>query len=308
LLAKPIEPRDMLQRLLPLLRTTVGERMTIRMDISDGLWRAKADPVQVEAALLNLALNARDAMGDGGEIIVSAENTTIDAETTHQMEDLIPGDYVTIAITDQGHGMSPDVIARAFEPFFTTKGVGAGSGLGLSMVLGTMQQMGGTARIYSEPGHGTTVRLYLPRAEDVSAASNRPAAPVLRTGDEHILVVEDNERIRASVVVMLESLGYRVSVADNADAALARWDNGERFDLVFTDMVMPGKLGGIDLARELRSRDPAIRILLTTGFANSMTVREDTAAMQLDILAKPYRKSELAARLRHALDGALQEA
>jgi CheY-like chemotaxis protein len=224
------------------------------------------------------------------------------------MEDLLPGDYVTIAITDQGHGMSPDVIARAFEPFFTTKGVGAGSGLGLSMVLGTMQQMGGTARIYSEPGHGTTVRLYLPRAEDVSAASNRPAAPVLRTGDEHILVVEDNERIRASVVVMLESLGYRVSVADNADAALARWDNGERFDLVFTDMVMPGKLGGIDLARELRSRDPAIRILLTTGFANSMTVREDTAAMQLDILAKPYRKSELAARLRHALDGALQEA
>jgi CheY-like chemotaxis protein len=176
------------------------------------------------------------------------------------------------------------------------------------MVLGTMQQLGGTARIYSELGRGTTVRLYLPRDRAEANAGDRAPAGAQPTGNEHILVVEDNERIRASVAVMLESLGYRVSIVDNADAALARWMAGDRFDLVFSDMVMPGKLGGIDLARELRARDPSVRLLLTTGFANSATLREDAAAMRLEILSKPYRKSELAARLRHVLDGALQEA
>jgi CheY-like chemotaxis protein len=200
--------------------------------------------------------------------------------------------------------MAPEVAARAFDPFFTTKEQGVGTGLGLSMVFGAMQQSGGTARIYSEVGHGTTVRLYLPRTNDsVKAGDDLPAASDLRSrGNERVLVVEDSERIRDVSCAMLTGLGYRVEPVESADEALARISAGERFDLVFSDVVMPGTHTGITLARELRVLDPNLKIVLTSGYTSPIKFQDNLEQLGIELLSKPFRKAELAALIRRVLD------
>jgi CheY-like chemotaxis protein len=201
--------------------------------------------------------------------------------------------------------MVPEVLARAFDPFFTTKGVGEGSGLGLSMVLGNMEQLGGTARIFSEVGHGATVRLYLPRAaSDPVGMTDSPPHLIGQTSRQRILVVEDNALVRSSVTEMLRSLGYEAVEDESAASALARWERGERFDLIFTDILLPGMLSGVGLACQLRARDPNARILLTSGFANWDQYRSEIEALGLSVLVKPYRKTLLAERVGAALEGA----
>lgn len=304
LLSKPTDLKEVIVGMVPLLRPSLGASIEIKTEIPADLWTAMADTAQVESALLNLALNARDAMPEGGVISLDAANVQVNGAPFYADDNLKAGDYVVIAVTDSGSGMAPGVLEHAFEPFFTTKGVGAGSGLGLSMVLGTMQQLGGSARIYSEPGQGTTVRLFLPRAMtagETAAQKTAPEAPA--TGVERVLMVEDNALIRNSVAVMIKGLGYRVDVVENADEALALWDSGERFDLVFSDIIMPGQLNGVGLARALRARDPRIKILLTSGFANPAAIQGDMTDLGLNLLQKPYRLADLAVHLRAALDG-----
>jgi CheY-like chemotaxis protein len=221
--------------------------------------------------------------------------------------DFRPGDYVVISVTDTGYGMSAEVAAQAFDPFFTTKEHGVGTGLGLSMVLGTLKQSGGTARIYSEPGHGTTVRLYLPRTNNSATSDNdqQTAVDPPSRGHERVLVVEDNERIRDVSCAMLTGLGYRVEAVESADDALARISAGEHFDLVFSDIVMPGTHTGITLARELRVLDPNLKIVLTSGYTSPSKFQDNLEQLGIELISKPFRKAELAALIRRVLDEGL---
>jgi PAS domain S-box-containing protein len=285
-----------------LLRRTLGEAIEIATNLDPELWPAFADPAQLESALVNLAINARDAMPDGGRLTIETANRVLDADYSRLNVDVQPGAYVVLSVSDTGTGMAPDVLARAFEPFFTTKPVGQGTGLGLSMVYGFARQSHGHVKIYSEPGHGTTVSLYLPRSKDaVVAESVAPTGlPIARPG-ERILVVEDNSAVRAMALQQIRDLGYEVVEANDGPAALAVLDKGERFDLLFTDIIMPGGLSGGDLARAARARDPSIKVLLTSGFADGM--RSGLRADEFrHLLNKPYRQSDLAEKLRQVLD------
>ena len=290
--------------LLPLVNVTLGQRVRVRTDMTPGLWPAFTDTAQLESAILNLVVNARDAMPNGGVVDIAAANMQLDHPLPMVSGELPPGGYIMLTIRDTGTGMPPEVLSRAFEPFFTTKPAETGSGLGLGMVLGTMQQLGGGVAIESQPGAGTTVRLYLPRApHDRPDATDEPTAKrALPAGRERILMVEDNTQVRTVGSDMLRSLGYQVILATHADEALQWIDAGEAFDLLFSDVVMPGRLNGIALARELRSRNPAARILLTTGFSSPMTLEEDRVAIGADLIPKPYRRAELAVAVRASLD------
>jgi len=252
--------------------------------------------------LLNLAINARDAMPRGGTLTITAGNLTIDEEMAPLYPDLTPGDYVMVAVADTGSGMPPEVAARAFEPFYTTKDTGKGTGLGLSMVYGFLRQTGGTAKIYSEIGHGTTVHLYLPRTD--SAADKSPTAEVVQAapgGHERVLVVEDNPDMREVACTMLAGLGYRVTAAGDAAQALELIASEAPFDLLFSDVVMPG-MSGIELAETVRRSHPGMKVLLTSGFASPVAVRDQAKTAGIELLAKPYRRIALAARVREALD------
>jgi signal transduction histidine kinase/ActR/RegA family two-component response regulator len=287
----------------PLLARTLGEQVHITTASDTAGWLAMADPVQIESAILNLAINARDAMPGGGDLRIDLKAVTVDAIYASAAEDLKVADYVLLSISDNGSGMPPEVAARAFDPFFTTKGPGAGSGLGLSMVIGTMKQLGGTAKIYSEVGIGTIVQLYLPRAPDAHPAQSplQPSQAVIG-GNERILMVEDNAQIRDVSAGALRSLGYEVSVAENADQALRLIDGGLTFDLVFTDVVMSGRLNGIALAHELRRRKLDVCILLTSGFSSPISAGGDLGELDASFMTKPYRKADLARRIRALLD------
>jgi CheY-like chemotaxis protein len=286
-----------------LLRVSLGERIEITIAFAADLWQAMVDVAQIESALLNVALNARDAMPDGGVLTLDAANLHVGGGAFPAGDDLQAGDYVVLSVTDSGGGMAPEVRKRAFEPFFSTKGVGGGSGLGLSMVMGTMQQQGGAVRIDSELGRGTIVHLFLPRAVVIAETpADQASAPACPTGKERILFVEDNEQVRQVVEAMIRSVGYSVTVAKDAEAALALWDDGGQFDLVFTDVVMPGEYTGVDLAGALRARDPHARILLTSGFAYSEEILAKIKELGLEVLSKPYQKVLLADRFRAALD------
>lgn len=308
LLPKATNLQEVIASLLPLVERTLGEHIRITTQYVPGLWLAVADTAQLESAILNLMVNARDAMPDGGTVSIEASNLTIGTALATSSGELQPGDYAVISVGDTGHGMAPEVLARVFEPFFTTKGPAGGSGLGLSMVFGTMQQLGGTVHIYSEVGVGTTVKLYLPRA-DATANANRVtegAAPI-PIGRERILLVEDNPQIRAVGTGILRGLGYQVTVAETADAGLEHLQNGERFDLLFTDIVMPGQINGIALAREMRARDPFARILFTSGFASPVMLREEIHSLDgAELISKPYRKAELAVLVRGILNRATE--
>ena len=293
---------DSMQRML---WRTLREDIEIRIALAPDLWPAFADAGQLESAILNLAINARDAMPNGGGLSISTANVSVDEHYRDRYPEVTPGNYVLIAVTDTGEGMPPDVLGRAFEPFFTTKEVGKGSGLGLSMVYGFMKQSNGHVSIYSEVGLGTTVRLYLP------AHSTMPAdATVAKEGvegepphgRETVLVTEDDPFVRAYVVSTLEDLGYRVIAAQDAREALTHLTQTPEIDVLFTDIVMPGGMNGWELADRAQQIKPSLKLLFTSGYALETLVARGRIHPDTAILNKPYRRPELARRLREVLD------
>ncbi|HET7882207.1 MAG TPA: ATP-binding protein, partial [Acetobacteraceae bacterium] len=299
-----LQPRQLdLNAYLPnqvaVLRRLLGEQITVTADLADNLWLVRADPSQIGDALLNLAINARDAMPHGGTLTVATSNV-------HFAEGELdgaaaPGDYVELSVTDTGIGMPPELLERVLEPFFTTKPPGAGSGLGLSMVFGFAKQSGGHMRLRSEMGHGTTVSLYLLRSSgaDRDQGQDGDELPAPR-GAESILLVDDNTSMRMVARRHLVSLGYRVSEAGSGPAALEILQAGESYDLLLTDVVMPDGMTGYQLAAAARTLLPDLRILFTTGYV--LTKRAEAMPHPGMTLHKPYRRQELAVTVRAALD------
>jgi signal transduction histidine kinase len=306
---QPLDPQVIelnapLPSIVDMLRRTLGAHIHISTLLADDLWLTRADPSRIEDTLINLAINARDAMPDGGAITIETANVELDEHYAALNAGLQPGQYVRLSVTDDGVGMSPDVVARATEPFFTTKRQGKGTGLGLAMIYGFAKQSGGHLKIYSEPGHGTTVRLYLPRAADASAAAPpAPAAPELPRGrGERILLVDDNHDLRRVAELQLDELGYRVRSADSGAVALSIIDAGAVFDLLLTDIGMPDGMSGYELAEAARRRQPGLKILFTTGYAKVQGTRKAADPPAGPMLRKPYRKQDLAKLLRATLD------
>jgi signal transduction histidine kinase/ActR/RegA family two-component response regulator len=309
---QPLQPKllnlgTVVRAIEPLLRRSLGENVTIENTIPNDLWSVMADPAQLENVLLNLAINSRDAMPGGGKLRLACANTSLDSSAAASVE-LPVGDYVTLKVSDTGTGIPPHIMPKVFDPFFTTKEVGKGSGLGLSMVYGFARQSGGAVKIYSEVGYGTEIHIYLPRiataADSSEPTGTRPAdAPA---GSERILVVEDKPDVRTMAVNVLERLGYRTAEAEDAAGALEVLDRGEIFDLLFTDLIMPGSMNGIGLAREVRRRFPSIAIVFTSGFSDSNQLVEEAASVRATIISKPYLRTELAKCIRAALDRAPQ--
>jgi signal transduction histidine kinase len=304
---QPLQPRriainDLMSGIARLLSRTLGGRIEVSLDLAPDLWPVVADPAQLEAALTNLATNARDAMPKGGRLTIATANRHLDEDYCAQHAEVVVGDYAMVQVSDTGAGMAPEVIAQIFDPFFTTKSRGEGTGLGLSMVFGFMKQSGGHINVYSEPGVGTTFRLYLPRDPNAAGAHESPTVEASVPGSgEIVLVVEDNPALRRVVVLRLTGLGYKVLESEDAEAALVILAGDQPIDLVFADVVMPGKLDGHDLARIVPKRWPATKVLLTSGFPGAQLDRAPTVAGDTALLNKPYRKDELARALREAL-------
>jgi PAS domain S-box-containing protein len=306
---KPLDLNALVGSMVDLLRRSLGEMIGIETRLAGGLPTIVADPGQIENALLNLAVNARDAMPKGGRLVIESRLAEIDRDYAAAYADVVPGRYVMLAVTDTGSGMSPDVRQRAFEPFYTTKGPGAGSGLGLSMVYGFVKQSGGHVQLYSEIGHGTTVRLYLPaRGENAGAAVQRDATPVARPASgETVLVVEDDERVRRVSIRRLKKLGYTVIEADNGPAALKVLATGRPIDVLFTDIVMTGGMTGVDLAHEARRHRPDMIILFTSGYAEPAIIKGGLLTTNAGWIGKPYSSNELETTLRELLDRAVPQ-
>jgi PAS domain S-box-containing protein len=290
-----------LHNVLGLLQRALGENMGIRVKTAKRLWPATVDPTQVDDALVNLAINARDAMPEGGTLTLETQNVSLDQDYAAHHVEVTPGDYVMLAVSDTGSGMPPEVIARAFEPFFTTKQEGQGTGLGLSQVFGWIKQSGGHIKIYSEVGHGTTIKLYLPRAETQSIEPAPHAEAATPNGDETILVVEDNPTVRKTVIRQLHDLGYKTVEAENGRSALQLVRDGLTFDLLLTDIVMPGGITGQQLADELRTSRPDLKVLFTSGYTE-LAANGDLPARKDLLLSKPYRKQDLGRMVRATLD------
>ena len=284
-----------------LLRRTLGEEIEVETVIAGGLWNTLVDISNVENALLNLAINARDAMEGRGRLTIEAGNALLDSTYVSAHGDLRPGQYVMIAVTDTGTGIAPEIIDQVFEPFFTTKPEGQGTGLGLSMVYGFVKQSGGHVKIYSEPGHGTTVKLYLPRSTQSEDRIVDIENEDLRGGDETVLVVEDDDAVRDTVVSMLSDLGYRVLKARDAASALSIIESGIAIDVLFTDVVMPGSLRSPELARKAVERQPGIAVLFTSGYTENAIVHGGRLDEGVELLSKPYTRDQLARRIRHVL-------
>ena len=304
---QPLMPRDIdigqkIVGMEQLLRRTLGEHIECDFRLDENLWQASVDPGQLASALLNLVLNARDAMPSGGKLTVEVQNTSLGESDVDVNGQARPGDYVMVAVTDTGTGMTAEVAGRAFEPFFTTKEVGKGTGLGLSMVYGFAQQSGGSMQIRSEPGHGTAVRLFFPRvATPQASAAPSAGQPAKPSGSETILVVEDDDMVRGYVEGELKALGYRVIVTRDAPAALAILRGPEKIHLLFTDVVMPGGMFGTELAKEAACLRPDLKILLTSGHTEHPVDAIDGGGREVRILNKPYRRHDLAATLRSVL-------
>jgi PAS domain S-box-containing protein len=293
---------DSMQRML---WRTLREDIEIRIAMAPDLWPAFADPGQLESAILNLAINARDAMPNGGGLTISTANVAVDEHYRDRNPEVMPGNYILIAVTDTGEGMPPEVLSRAFEPFFTTKEVGKGSGLGLSMVYGFMKQSNGHVSIYSEVGLGTTVRLYLPAHSTMPAdltVGRAGAEGEPPRGTESVLVTEDDPFVRAYVVSALEELGYRVIAAEDAREALTQLTQDAEIDVLFTDIVMPGGMNGWELAERAQQIRPGLKLMFTSGYALETLVARGRIHPDTAILNKPYRRPELARRLREVLD------
>ncbi|WP_418317806.1 PAS domain-containing protein [Piscinibacter sakaiensis] len=306
---QPLAPRvvnvgRLIREMDDMLRGSLGEAIEIDTVIAAGLWNTLADPVNVENALLNLTLNSRDAMGGHGRLTIEAGNAWIDDAYAMAHDDVQPGQYVMIAVTDTGSGMTPETVARAFDPFFTTKPEGKGTGLGLSMVYGFVKQSGGHINVYSEPGQGTTVKIYLPRSIGGEDPPAEPVAEQVETGNEMVLVVEDDDGVRETAVALLSELGYRVLKARDADAARAIIESGVAIDLLFTDVVMPGQLRSTELVRLARQRLPGLAVLFTSGYPENSIVHGGRLDPGVHLLGKPYTREALARKVRRVLSAA----
>jgi CheY-like chemotaxis protein len=288
-----------------LLRRTIGEHLRVETVLAGGLWRTFADPTQLENAIVNLCVNARDAMPGGGKLTIETTNAHLDDTYAAQHDEVAPGQYVMISVTDTGTGMPPEVVERAFDPFYTTKGVGRGTGLGLSQVHGFVKQSRGHVKIYSEPGVGTTIKIYLPRhagEEDVADSHTRPVGELPHARDgEIVLVVEDDERVRHLSVDALRELGYTVVQASDAAQAMTVLTLQPRVDLLFTDVVMPD-LDGRRLADRARAERPNLKVLYTTGYTRNAIVHNGMLDADVAFLAKPFTIEQLALKVRQVLD------
>ena len=306
---QPLNPRvfnlnERIPDIVRMLHRTLGENINIKTVFAESLWLTVADPSQVEDALVNLAINGRDAMPTGGDLIIETANAPLDERYAARHLDVTPGDYVMLAVTDTGTGMPPEVVERATEPFFTTKKPGQGTGLGLSMIYGFARQTGGHLKIDSKVGIGTTMRLYLPRSHsagpDIDVDTN--AGRVAPQGGELILVVDDNAELRNLVTRQLTGLGYQVRTAESGPQALAIINAGEKVDLLFTDIGLPEGMTGYELAEKVRRLQPKLKVLFTTGYAKPQKQDGNEPPESAPILAKPYRQRELAEKVRAVLD------
>jgi len=299
-----IDPNTMVGGLSDLLSRTLGEAVHLETVLTGGVWRTKVDASQLENAILNLALNARDAMPGGGNLTIETSNAHLDDDYVRAHKDVPPGQYVLISVTDAGGGMAPDLIEKIFDPFFTTKPAGMGTGLGLSQVYGFVKQSGGHLSVYSEPGHGTTFKIYLPRSylDETKAAAPGPAQVTpIGHASEIILVVEDDNRVRRLTVESLRELGYTVLHADNGEAALRTLDATPQVDLLFTDIVMPG-MNGRELSTEATRRRPELKVLYTSGYVPNAVVHNATLGPLEDLISKPFSIDQLARKVRQAFD------
>jgi PAS domain S-box-containing protein len=301
---KVVEVGKLVTGMSDLLRRSIGEQVSIETILAGGLWRVQVDPNQLEIAILNLAVNARDAMPDGGSLTIETANAHVDQDSPAQTE-VIAGQYVVIGVTDSGCGMPREVVARAFEPFFTTKDVGHGTGLGLSQVYGFVKQSGGHVKIQSEVGHGTTVKIYLPRfsaAEESAADDDLTGTPLRSAASETILVVEDDEDLRANTKEILRELGYRTLDAGTGGDALKLLQAHPEIQLLFSDVVLPGGMNGRQLADKARACRSDLKILFTTGYARDAIVHEGRLDAGLQLITKPFTYAALASKIRDALD------
>ncbi|MFZ6641818.1 PAS domain S-box protein [Undibacterium sp. TC4M20W] len=289
-----IDMEDMLQR-------SLGETIEVETILADNLWNTFVDVAQVENALLNLAVNARDAMESVGKLTIEAGNVVLDESYARTHVEVNAGEYVMLAVSDVGSGMPPEVLSQAFEPFFSTKPEGKGTGLGLSMVYGFVKQSGGHINIYSEPGYGTTVKLYLPRSTEQESKLALQVTEEIIGGHETILVAEDDEQVRTTVITMLSTLGYTVLHAADAQSALAIIEAGAKIDLLFTDVVMPGPMRSPELARKAREHLPNLAVLFTSGYTQNAIVHGGRLDAGVELLSKPYSREALARRIRSVI-------
>jgi len=299
---KRIDVDTTLSGVTELLQQALGEGIGIETALGSGVWPVFADPNQLETAVLNLAINARDAMPAGGKLTIETTNAFLDETYAAAHHEVRPGQYAMIAVSDTGTGMTREVVEKAFEPFFTTKGAG-GSGLGLSQVFGFIKQSGGHVKIYSEPGDGTTVKIYLPRftaAESAETLAEAPPVP-LEAGKETILAVEDDDDARAFTAEVLGDLGYRVLAAADARTALDLLEREPHVDLLFTDVGLPNGVNGRQLADEAHRRRPALKVLFTTGYARNAIVHHGRLDPGVDVLMKPFSQADMAGKIRRVL-------
>ncbi|MCK0530976.1 hybrid sensor histidine kinase/response regulator [Sphingobium agri] len=306
-----VDPNRLVSRMSDLLNRTLGERIEVETIQAARAWPIEVDLNQMENALLNLAVNARDAMPDGGKLTIEVANTHIDDHYAAQEDDVQPGQYVLICLSDTGQGMDAETLSHAIEPFFTTKEVGRGTGLGLSMVYGFIKQSGGHIRVYSEVGEGTSVKIYLPRYHGLVPANDQleeAPRPAVSGGDETVLVCEDDEKVRAYAVEVLNELGYHVIEVGNGPAALEALEQpGEHIDLLFTDVVLPGGMTGADVAREAAARRPDIKILFATGYARNAIFHHGRLDPGVELLTKPFTYADLAGKVREVLDRRVEQ-
>jgi len=306
---QPLHSRDLdlnevVSRTVKLLERTLGEHIAVKTVLAGDLWTAFADSSQLEDTILNLAVNARDAMPGGGQLVIETANAVLDEQYAAQNVEVMPGEYVSVSITDSGAGMSPDVVERAFEPFFTTKEVGRGTGLGLSMVYGFVKQSRGHVKIYSEIAHGTRIMVYLPRAAAAERAMEEPGASprAALSGHETILVVEDSDAVRRVAVNILRGLGYQVEEAEDGPSALKVLERPGHIDLLFTDLIMPNGIDGQELARRARALRPGLKALFTSGYSEQFIKGRGPTEAGVALLSKPYRTKQLAEAVRNALE------
>jgi two-component system NtrC family sensor kinase len=305
---KAVDINRLVQSISELLRRTIGETITVETVLAGGLWKIAVDPNQLENAILNLAVNARDAMPDGGRLTIETSNSYLDdAYVASNSDDgLAAGQYVLLAVSDSGTGMSREVLERAFEPFFTTKPTGMGTGLGLSMVYGFAKQSNGHIKIYSEAGEGTTIKLYFPRLTEQKAlvdwSDERAArpAPIVR-GSETILLVEDDEEVRKFSVEVLREHGYTIHAAADAASALALLESESSISMLFTDVVLPGGMNGRQLADEARRRRPELKVLYATGYTRNAIIHQGRLDAEVELLTKPFTAEALARKIRQIL-------
>ena len=306
----PLSPRvlncnELVASMSELLHQTLGEQIGVETVLSGGLWATRTDSNQLESALINLAVNAKDAMPDGGKLTIETANVYLDERYVAGEIGLVPGQYVMVAVTDVGAGIAPEILQKVFDPFFTTKPTGKGTGLGLSMVYGFAKQSGGHVRIYSEVDRGTTVKLYLPRyfgSEEASMRSSQPRASAAATRTETVLVVEDEDRVRQMSCEALRELGYTVHEASSGEEALGVFDSLGHVDVLFTDIVMPG-MTGRQLADALMQRVPTLKVLYTTGYTRNAVVHNGVLDPGVAFLPKPFTVEELGMKLDGVLSG-----